>query len=79
MKIDIENRIVRLEHGESIETAVRFICVENIFPNGSVHISKLSKDFLRQFRRNWKWDQFKKEYIRRAFGQKFYKEMFGND
>lgn len=80
MKIDIENHIIRLEHGESYETAVRFICDGDIFPKGSViPIQKLSKEIFRQFRDKWKLDQFQKDYVRKAFGQKFYKEIFGND
>ena len=79
MKIDIDGRRIYLEHGESYEMAIRFVCNTDIFPKGSVDIRKLSKDFLREMKNKWKFNNFCKDYIRVEFGQKFYEEIIGKE
>ena len=81
MKIDIEARKVWIEHGQTVETALRYIIDENIFPQGSVDIRKLSKDFIREMRQKAKWtfNPFLRDYMRVEFGQEFCEEITGKE
>lgn len=38
-----------------------------------------SKDFIREFRNNIYWNFDSKQYIKCSCGEKFFKELFGND